>query len=444
QLVARDTEPEILCDLVRDRDTLHDPADIRDPDQVDGAVLVERGLRAPEIHEEDGPSFIRGGTLIADDVCHRGVDERLVRCPVEQGEVLTGGRVQVGRGTSVREHVVRSERARVERPSVARRERTEGPFIRGVQPHHGDLLVPFVARDVSDRHHLQQGGSDSVHRAFCGNQVRANLGEVRLREREELAAELVRDNFVDGTEPDIDVFEEDVTQCIADDEAGGNDRRADEEPEDYDDHACRPASDVPRRESCEERPGREQEPGQGDADNDHEQGHLREGHAAQALRVSSTICPFRIRRIRWARELTIASWVTRTRVCRCSRFKWTRRSMICADVSESRLPVGSSAHTIAGSFTRARAIATRCCCPALSCAGWCPAHPLSSTCSMRTRAFRRASFAGTFATRRGSSTFSAAVRTGRRLYDWNTNPIRRERYRLFASSSMPDRETPSI
>ena len=261
QMVARDTETEILCDLVRDRDTLHDPADIRDPDQVDGAVLVERGLRAPEIHEEDGPSFIRGGTLIADDVCHRGVDERLVRCPVEQGEVLTGGRVQVGRGTSVREHVVRSERARVERPSVARRERTEGPFIRGVQPHDRDLLVSLVARDVSDRHHLQQGGSDSVHRAFCGNQVRANLGEVRLREREELAAELVRDNFVDGTEPDIDVFEEDVTQCIADDEAGGNDRRADEEPEDHDDDPRRPASDVPRRESCEERPSGEQEAG---------------------------------------------------------------------------------------------------------------------------------------------------------------------------------------
>src|SRR5207249_2667668 len=29
QMVARDTETEILCDLVRDRDTLHDPADIR-------------------------------------------------------------------------------------------------------------------------------------------------------------------------------------------------------------------------------------------------------------------------------------------------------------------------------------------------------------------------------------------------------------------------------
>src|SRR5439155_18841407 len=102
---------------------------------------------------------------------------------------------------------------------------------------------------------------DSVHRAFCGEQVRADVGEVRLREREELAAEFVRDNFVDGAEPDVDVFEEDVTQRIADDEAGGNDRRAEEEPEDYDDHAGRPASDVPRRESCEERPGCKEEAG---------------------------------------------------------------------------------------------------------------------------------------------------------------------------------------
>jgi len=101
--------------------------------------------------------------------------------------------------------------------------------------------------------------------------------------------------------------------------------------------------------------------------------------------------------------------------------------MICADVSESRFPVGSSAHTIAGSFTSARAIATRCCCPALSCAGLWSAHPSSSTAVMRASAFRRASFAGTLATRSGSSTFSTAVRTGSRLYVWKTKPMRRER-----------------
>jgi hypothetical protein len=38
-------------------------------------------------------------------------------------------------------------------------------------------------------------------------------------------------------------------------------------------------------------------------------------------------------------------------------------SIICTLVSESSAPVGSSARTISGSFTRARAIATLCICP---------------------------------------------------------------------------------
>src|SRR5881296_2348020 len=151
-----------------------------------------------------------------------------------------------------------------------------------------------------------------------------------------------------------------------------------------------------------------------------------------------------MRRIRWARELTAASWVTRTSVCRCSRFRRTRRSMICTEVSESKFPVGSSAQTIAGSFTRARAIATRCCCPALNCAGLWSAHPSSSTAVMSASALRRASLAGTLATRRGSSTFSTAVNTGSRLYVWKTKPIRRERYRVFALSSIEASETPSM
>src|SRR5881397_814454 len=61
-----------------------------------------------------------------------------------------------------------------------------------------------------------------------------------------------------------------------------------------------------------------------------------------------------MRKMRWALALTTASWVTRTSVWPCSRFRRTRRSMIWADVSESRFPVGSSAHTIAGSVAGAR------------------------------------------------------------------------------------------
>ena len=43
--------------------------------------------------------------------------------------------------------------------------------------------------------------------------------------------------------------------------------------------------------------------------------------------------------------------------------------MISTLVLVSRLPVGSSARMIAGSVTRARAIATRCCWPPESCVG---------------------------------------------------------------------------
>ena len=45
------------------------------------------------------------------------------------------------------------------------------------------------------------------------------------------------------------------------------------------------------------------------------------------------------------------------------------RSMMASPVLESRLPVGSSAKTMSGSFVRARAMATRCCSPPESSAG---------------------------------------------------------------------------
>ena len=62
------------------------------------------------------------------------------------------------------------------------------------------------------------------------------------------------------------------------------------------------------------------------------------------------------------------SCVTRTTV---QPEAWTSssRSITAAAVCVSRLPVGSSAHTIAGSATSARAMATRCCSPPDSSAG---------------------------------------------------------------------------
>ena len=45
------------------------------------------------------------------------------------------------------------------------------------------------------------------------------------------------------------------------------------------------------------------------------------------------------------------------------RWSWSNNARISSPVAESRLPVGSSARTIDGSFTSARAIATRWRCP---------------------------------------------------------------------------------
>ena len=68
--------------------------------------------------------------------------------------------------------------------------------------------------------------------------------------------------------------------------------------------------------------------------------------------------PSRSTTTRWACAAISGSWVTSTTVCpwACSAPK-TR--MISSLVVESRLPVGSSASRIEGSFTSARAIATR-------------------------------------------------------------------------------------
>ena len=52
-----------------------------------------------------------------------------------------------------------------------------------------------------------------------------------------------------------------------------------------------------------------------------------------------------------------------------SLFSRSRALMISLPTFESRLPVGSSAMMMAGSFTMARAMATRCCCPPESSVG---------------------------------------------------------------------------
>ena len=113
------------------------------------------------------------------------------------------------------------------------------------------------------------------------------------------------------------------------------------------------------------------------------------------------------------------------------------------ELSESRAPVGSSASTIAGSATSARAIAPRCCSPPDSSSGRCPARGVSPTVSNAARAAASERASATPSSTSGSETFSTSESSGRRLYRWKTNPIRRRRTRANASSSSDARSTPS-
>src|SRR2546429_194237 len=89
-----------------------------------------------------------------------------------------------------------------------------------------------------------------------------------------------------------------------------------------------------------------------------------------------------------------ASWVTSTMVWPVSCSSSNSR-MISSPVAESRLPVGSSASRIEGSFTSARAIATRWRCPPDSSFGRCVIRSASPTCSSAPAAFARRSLAAT-------------------------------------------------
>ena len=77
--------------------------------------------------------------------------------------------------------------------------------------------------------------------------------------------------------------------------------------------------------------------------------------------------------MRRALRATFSSCVTMM-IVRPPACNWSKSAMMSALVLVSRLPVGSSARRTAGSLTRARAIATRCCWPPESSLGlWCAA-----------------------------------------------------------------------
>ncbi len=117
--------------------------------------------------------------------------------------------------------------------------------------------------------------------------------------------------------------------------------------------------------------------------------------------------------------------------------------MICSAIWVSRLPVGSSAHTIAGRATSAREIVTRCCSPPDSSFGRCSVRSPSPTrCNIAT-ACARAGFGRMPASSSGSSTFSATVKTGMRLNAWKMKPIAVARWLVRAASDMANRSLPS-
>src|SRR6266550_908636 len=109
------------------------------------------------------------------------------------------------------------------------------------------------------------------------------------------------------------------------------------------------------------------------------------------------------------------------RSCRARR----RKSSRSAPLRESRLPVGSSANTMAGLLTSARATATRCCCPPDSSDGRCASRSARPTVSM-TASYQSGSGLSP-ASARGRRMFSAADSVGTRLNDWNTKPTRSRR-----------------
>src|SRR5690606_38697081 len=155
---------------------------------------------------------------------------------------------------------------------------------------------------------------------------------------------------------------------------------------------------------------------------------------------SSTSPPSSMRSVRGMRAARSGLWVTISMVLPRSRFSSTRRSWISWPVWESRLPVGSSARSTAGSSTMARASATRCCSPPDSSPGlWLRRWPRPTRSRMR-RARASASARSIRWIRQGIIAFSSAVNSGRRWWNWKTNPIDRLRN---ADSADDDRRVTS-
>src|SRR5262245_5417829 len=150
--------------------------------------------------------------------------------------------------------------------------------------------------------------------------------------------------------------------------------------------------------------------------------------------------PLSRRRIRSQRRASLPLCVATRRAKERSPWSCRRTSNTSRPVAGSRFPVGSSASTTAGPATTARAIATRCCSPPESCDGtW-------SRRASRPRRVRISTALGRGSDRfrpmrSGISTFSTAVNSGSRWWNWKTNPT--ERFRNSARRSGPREKTSS-
>ena len=94
-----------------------------------------------------------------------------------------------------------------------------------------------------------------------------------------------------------------------------------------------------------------------------ERAHPSSTASGVGCRNSPTALPSARKTTRREYEAATGSWVTMTTVWPNSATQRSSKPRTSAPVRESRLPVGSSANTIAGRLATARAIATRCCWP---------------------------------------------------------------------------------
>ena len=129
---------------------------------------------------------------------------------------------------------------------------------------------------------------------------------------------------------------------------------------------------------------------------------------------SLTILPSAIVTMRWAWAAILSSWV----ISKMVRPSWCRafnKAITSMPLWLSSAPVGSSARITGGSFTKARAMATRCCWPPESCIGFCSLRSAKPSLASNCKARCRRSGLLRPAYRAGISMFSAALAVFNRL-----------------------------